>query len=149
MPKHKPVKRKILAFVTDGESFLLLRNNFFDNRYGGDFWFTVTGEVEGGEDDLSAVRREIMEETSLDVKEIFPLNWGSIYTQDDIVCEEYNYLAFTNQGNIQLNEEHIEYKWVGLETFAAQIHWTTDRFELKKVLDKGLKRELYFKESSN
>jgi 8-oxo-dGTP pyrophosphatase MutT (NUDIX family) len=73
------MNKKILAFVCDGEKFLLLRNNSKDPTHGGDYWFTVTGNVEANESIEETVKREIKEETNLDVSEIFNLNWGSVY----------------------------------------------------------------------
>jgi 8-oxo-dGTP pyrophosphatase MutT (NUDIX family) len=143
---EKMKKKKILTFVTDGESFLILRNNPADSKHGGDFWFTVTGEVEKGENDLTALKREVAEETNLTVKEIFPLNWGSCYTINDVVCEEKNYISFVNDKKIILNEEHIEYKWLTLPNFIKQIRWDADKSILQEVLEKGLKKELFFKQ---
>ena len=138
--------RKILSFITNRKSFLILRNNSKDQKHGGDFWFTVTGGVENDENDLSAVRREIKEETNLDVNEIFSLNWGSEYKVDAIECKERNYLSFVDDGTIILNEEHVDYKWVSLSELVKKIHWTTDKAILKKVLEKGMKRMSHFKQ---
>lgn len=144
MSKQKSTKRKILAFITDGESFLLLRNNPSDKKHGGDYWFTVTGEIEGNEDDLSAVSREVKEETNLNIREALFLNWGSTYMADQVVCEEYNYLVFVNKGDIELNEEHTDFRWADLDEFVSYIHWTTDKVVLKRVLEEGLRKKLYF-----
>ena len=138
--------KKILSFITNGELFLILRNNSEDPKHGGDFWFTVTGGVENNEDDLSAVKREIKEETNLNVKEIIPLNWGSCYEIDGVTCEEHNYLSFVDDKTINLNEEHIDYSWVILPELINQIYWIGDKSILQKVLEKGMRRESFFKQ---
>ena len=53
------MNKKILAFICDGEKFLLLRNNSRDLTHGGDYWFTVTGSVESDESIEDAVKREV------------------------------------------------------------------------------------------
>lgn len=74
------MNKKILAFVCDGKRFLALRNNSQDPSHGGDFWFTVTGSIEKDENEKGAIKREVKEETDLDVKGVLDLNWGSIYS---------------------------------------------------------------------
>ena len=74
------MKKKILSFIVHNRKFLALRNNSKSIKHGGDFWFIVTGLVEDKETVKDAVKREIKEETGLDVNEIFPLNWRSIYS---------------------------------------------------------------------
>ncbi len=105
------MKKKILSFITDGNFFLALRNSPFEpKKHGGDFWFVVTGGVEGKESFDEAAKREIREETNLEVKDIFPLNWGSVYEWGGEVCEEHNFISFVDRKKIILNEEHIEYE---------------------------------------
>lgn len=138
--------KKILSFITNGKLFLILRNNPKDKKHGGDFWFTVTGAVENNENDLSAVKREVKEETNLNINEILPLNWGSYYKTDDKTCEEHNYLSFVDDETIILNEEHVDYRWVTLSDLIHKIYWIADKSILKKVLEKGIQKELFFKQ---
>jgi len=139
------MNKKILAFVSDGKKFLLLRNNSKDPSHGGDFWFTVTGSVEQGEPIKDAVKREIKEETNLDVSEIIDLRWGSIYSWGGGDHSENNFLAFVKFGEVVLNEEHIDFEWLSLDKYTKKINWGLNKEELKKVLEKALKKELYFR----
>jgi len=139
------MNKKILAFVCDGEKFLLLRNNSKDPAHGGDYWFTVTGSVEAGESIENAVKREVKEETNLDVSEIFYLKWSSVYSWGGEDHSENNFLAFVKKGNILLNEEHVAFEWLNLDNFIEKINWDLNKDELKKVLQKAVKRELFFK----
>lgn len=140
------MNKKILAFIFDGEKFLLLRNNSKDPSHGGDYWFTVTGSVEEDESIEYTVRREVKEETSLDVSEIFDLNWGSIYSWSGKDHSENNFLAFVKKEEVILNEEHADFEWLNLDDFVRKINWDLNKEELKKVLQKAIKRELFFKE---
>ncbi|HAN10621.1 MAG TPA: hypothetical protein DCP90_08440 [Clostridiales bacterium] len=140
---------KILSFIINNDNeFLLLRNNPLDPRHGGDFWYTVTGEFESYElDGSEVVKREIKEETNLDVENVLYLNWIFKYRNDEINCVEYVYIAFVNEGNIILNEENIDYKWCNLSEFVNVIKWYgSSKSELKKVLERGIEKKIYFKE---
>ncbi len=133
------MNKKILAFVYDGHKFLALRNNPQDPIHGGDFWLTVTGSLHEKETDKEAVSREIKEETNLETKEIFYLNWNSIYSWQKRDQYEKNYIAFVENKPIKLNEENIEYEWLNLKDFITRITWKLDKAELKKVLEKAIK----------
>ena len=139
------MNKKILAFVSDGKKFLILRNNFKDPTHGGDYWFTVTGSMEKKESKKEAIKREIKEETNLDVKEIVDLNWASIYSWNGQDHKENNFLAFAKKGKIILNKEHIDFEWLELDNFVERINWGSDKNVLKKVLEKALKGEIIFK----
>lgn len=136
--------KKILSFVCNNDKFLTLRNNPKDPKHGGDFWFVVTGAVESGESYDEAVRREVKEETNLNTIDIFPLNWGSIYTWRGKDCEEHNFVSFVKSGKIVLNEEHIEYAWLEPGDFIKKIRWEGDKKKLQKILKKALKKKPYF-----
>jgi len=139
------MNKKILAFISDGRKFLLLRNNSKDPAHGGDYWFTVTGSVEQDETLERAVKREVKEETNLNVTEIFDLKWGSIYSWGEEDHSENNFLAFVKKEKVVLNEENVDSQWLGLIDFIKKINWDLNKEELKKVLEKALNRELYFK----
>ncbi len=138
------MKQKILAFVVYKGKFLALRNNPHP-EHGGDFWFVVTGGVEEGEDQINAVKREVIEETGLNSEEILFLNWGSIYEWRGDLYKELNFLSFVNSGEVMLNEEHIKYEWLGIEDFIKRIKWDDDKELLRKVLKKALNKKQYFK----
>ena len=139
------MKKKILSFIVHNRKFLALRNNSKSIKNGGDFWFIVTGLVEDKETVKDAVKREIKEETGLDVNEIFPLNWRSIYSWNNNDYEEENFIVFVNKGAVKLNEEHTEFKWLNIKNFTDLIKWDSDKEELKKVLLYGLKKRRLFK----
>ncbi len=134
------MKQKILSFITDGKKFLALRNSPYEQeKHGGDFWFTVTGAMENSESREEAVKREIKEETGLDVKKTFDMNWSSRYRWFDEDCEEHNFLSLVKHTDkIILNEEHTEFKWLSLDNFIGLIKWDDDKEVLKQNLQKFL-----------
>jgi|TARA_B100001964_G_C13948625_1_gene472265 8-oxo-dGTP pyrophosphatase MutT (NUDIX family) len=138
------MQKKILSFICRDNKFLALRNSPY-KEHGGDFWFVVTGGVNEGESYNEAVKREIKEETNLDIKETLNLNWGSVYNWGEDTCEELNFISFAEQEEISLNEEHVEFQWLDLNDFVKRIKWDDNKEILKKVLEKALDKKLYFK----
>jgi len=108
--------------------------------------FVVTGAIENEESPENAVKREVKEETDLDVEEVFNLNWGSVYEWRNEICEETNFIAFVNEGKVKLNEEHNKFRWMELDKFVDIIRWDDDKRILKEVLKRAIKKEKYFKE---
>lgn len=140
------MNKKVLAFIYDGNSFLALRNNPQDKSHGGDFWFTVTGSIENNESPEEAVEREILEETNLNIKDVFYLNWDSVYTWDGKDHSERNYIALVKNNSIKLDNEHVEYVWLKLDQFVKKIKWDSDKIELKKILELASNRKLFYLE---
>ena len=59
--------------------------------------------------------------------------------------DENNFLVFVNDGEVILNEEYIDSVWLSLDNFIKNINWNLSKDELKKVLQKAIKKELFFK----
>lgn len=137
--------KKILTFIVNtNNKLLLLHNNPEDPIHGGDIWYTVTGAKEEYDESLEdTVKREVKEETNLDVVNIKYLNINYKYvSRRNIECSEYVFISRVADGNIILNEESIGYKWLNKDDFINEIYWYYDKLELRKVLDK----ELYYLE---
>jgi len=128
------MKQKILAFVVNGEKKFLALYSKSHPEHGEGGWFVVTGGVDEDESHEEAVKREVKEETGLDVKEIVDLNWGSRYEWNGEDCEEKNFLSFVSSGVVVLNEENIEYQWLGLEDFVERIRWDGDKGVLEEKI---------------
>lgn len=67
-PRHQ-ARLVVVSFVSDGASVLLLRHPDDNDRFPGQ-WNGVGGHVEPGEGVRSAARRELREETGLDVPDL-------------------------------------------------------------------------------
>lgn len=141
--------KKILTFIINKENkLLLLHNNPEDPIHGGDIWYTVTGGVESYDKTLEdAVKREVKEETNLDVIDTMYLNVIFKYlSRKDIECIEYVYISFVEDGKIILNEENIGYKWLEIDDYLKQVYWYYDKKDLKNILEKAINEELYYNE---
>lgn len=139
---------KILAFIVDeNNNFLLLKGSPTDSQLKKSIWYTVTGGFEKEDSNFAdTVIREIKEETGLKtICKINYLNWILKYDSLGTNCTEYVHIAFVKNSPITLNEESIDYKWCSLDEFVEEIYWFSDKKNLKNVLEKSLKKELYFK----
>ncbi len=83
-------------------------------------WETLSGRVHHGEHPLDAVRREIVEETGLEVDvEPRPLTaYPARRNGEPMVVIVYR--AHHVAGEVQLSDEHDTYDWLGAEAFAAR-----------------------------
>lgn len=108
-----------------------------DPQFHKSFWYVVTGSVEKDDKTLEdCVKREIKEETNLDIFKIIDLNMKLEYNSLGYHCIEHLFISYTNSFNVILNEESINYKWCDLNEFLDLIKWYDDKTKLKEILIK-------------
>jgi len=111
---HRPVLLVGAAIlVVDGKDRLLMMK-----RSDNDCWGIPGGSLEPGEVVESAAKREALEETNLEVGE---MSLFGVYSGPELFYkypngdEVYNviiaYLSRDWQGEVELNEEHTEWRW--------------------------------------
>lgn len=130
---------KILTFIVKDNKLLLLKGSSDDPMFKKSLWYTVTGGKEIIDNTLlDTVKREVKEETNLDVYNIIDLNWCFEYNALGEDCIEHAFLSHVNGDNVILNEENVEYMWCELNEFIDKIDWFYDKKELKEYLVKGI-----------
>ena len=128
---------KILTFIIRNSKLLLLLGSNEEPQFKKSFWYVITGGVEKKDNDLyDAVKREVKEETNLGLNKIIDLNLIFEYESLGEHCIEHAFISHTNDDNVILNEESLEYKWCSLNEFINLINWHYDKNELKKLLKK-------------
>ena len=126
---------KILTFVIKDNKLLLLLGSDKDPQFKESFWYVVTGGVEDDDKSLyDTVRREVMEETGLDVVKIIDLNRTYLYESLGIKCTEHVFVSYVDNGDVILNEESIDYKWCSIDEFLELVRWYYDKNELYNML---------------
>ena len=96
--------RKVVL-IDDNDQILILKRTEGMEKFAGE-WDLPGGHTEVGESDLDALRREVKEETTLDIanpKEILQKGRIKFYK-----TRQYS-------GIIELSDEHTDYKWVTIE----------------------------------
>jgi nucleoside triphosphatase len=101
---------RVLIFNPRGE-LLLTKSHKWNGKY-----VIPGGHIELGESAVEAVRREIREETSLDVHNIEYLCWQEfVYDEQFWKARHFIFLNFTarmDEGKIVLNDEAEEFIWM-------------------------------------
>lgn len=103
----------------DGD-YLLMRRDVRKPNYGGRYEATAGGSALKGENPLTCIRRELLEETGIASDEFEEISRS--ISHDTIY---YNYLCVTDcdKSSIVLQEgETIEYKWLSEEDFIAFVN---------------------------
>ena len=136
---HPPVVTVGALILNDTDEVLMLRTHKWSN-----LWGIPGGKVKWGETSEDALRREIKEETSLDVTDIeFVLVQDCIHSREfyrdaHFVLLNYTALAPGKQ-TVSLNDEAREFRWVGVDQALAMPINTPTRKLLEVVTDKMLK----------
>lgn len=130
----------VVVHTDDGQVLQLLR------REPQGFWQSVTGSLRAGETPLKAARRELREETGLDgesglidggVINRYPIHpaWRHRYAPDVLENTEYLFhLSLPATCDINLADEHLEYRWLPREQAAAAAGSATDRAAILALL---------------
>ena len=101
-------------------------------------WGFVKGNIEAGEDEEKAAKRELKEETGIDkfkfVKD-FEERINYFYKKDgnSVYKEVVFFLVFTDDENVRISEEHKSYKWCDFEEAYKLVSFKNAREVLKKA----------------
>jgi nucleoside triphosphatase len=94
---------------------LFLKSNKWKGQYG-----IPAGKVHYGEKVLEGLKREVKEETGLDIYGIRYLLWQEVINQKSFFKKAHfvsiNYVCKTNKSEVKLNNEAQSYKWVTAES---------------------------------
>ena len=84
------------------------------------------------------VRRELKEETNLDLIKISKLPLIFEYESLGKTCVEHAFISYVKEDNIILNEESIDYKWCDIDKFIKLIKWYDNKDKLYKILNENI-----------
>ena len=135
----KSYVQKILTFVVKDDKLLLLKGSDKDPQFHESFWYVVTGSVEKEDKSLEdTVRRELKEETNLNLINISKLPLIFEYESLGKTCVEHAFISYVEDDNIILNEESIDYKWCNINEFMQLIKWYDKKEKLFEILKEYL-----------
>jgi phosphoglycolate phosphatase len=126
------------ALIHDGNGHVLMVRT----HKWGDRWGIPGGKIERGESSTDALRREIREETGLELREIeFALVQDCIDSPEFQRPEHFlllNYVARATSTAVELNDEAEEFRWLSpADALALNLNQPT-RFLLMEALDRDL-----------
>lgn len=134
---NQKINNKIMAIViSDKGNFLLLKTNPKTMKQ--DIWFVVTGSIKEGESKEEAVKREVEEETKLEILEIKSTNYKCDYEwpkDSGKMNHEEAFIVKVKETPVKMTKwEHLNYKWLNKEEFLNLISWANSKSELKKLI---------------
>ncbi len=104
-------RQAAIGFVFYGGRVLLVRRRP-ESRWGANKWACVGGKIEEGESPLEAFKREVKEETNLDV-----VNVKFIGEDNEGKTKIFLYACLCeNPHELELNPEHSDYMWCDTKT---------------------------------
>ena len=120
----------ILFNKTKGIQFLIL-------KYPSGHWDFVKGNIEEGEKEKETVKRELFEETGINSLQIHQgfnekVEYNYYKKKSKVHKIVSYYLAETDQKEIKLSFEHLDYKWSDYEDLMKLITFENSREILKK-----------------
>lgn len=126
------------ALIHDGEGeVLMMRTHKWSNK-----WGIPGGKIERGEASEDALRREVKEETALDIEDIrFALVQDSIDSLEFERPEHFillNYVARVTSRDVTLNDEAEQYQWLSPEDALKLDLNQPTRHLLEQVLEQEL-----------
>ena len=126
------------ALIHDGAGQLLM----IRTHKWSDLWGIPGGKIERGESSEEALKREIREETGLDVSDIrFVMNQDCIDSTEFIRAEHFillNYLAKASSHEVTLNDEAEDFRWVSMDDALNLNLNTATKILLQRVIDEKL-----------
>jgi len=137
VPPFHPVATVGAAVRNEAGEFLMIRTHKWSN-----LWGIPGGKIKTNETSLAAVRREVREETGLELVDV-----KFVMVQDCIHSTEFfkpahflllNYLANTKGYDVTLNDEAEEYVWVTLEQSLQMPLNSPTRILLEEIIKQKL-----------
>jgi 8-oxo-dGTP diphosphatase len=103
------------GYIIKDNTFLLLQR-----KNPPSIWGPPGGRLLRNEDPEQGLKREIHEETALEVVVVQPVTtWFGKFQGEYLLSIDY--LCINPAGNIALSEEHMAYHWIGLDQIKAYL----------------------------
>lgn len=112
---------------------------FLEYKYKSEYIGFPRGSIEPGESEKEAARREVKEETGLEIKfmEGFreAVHWFYRKEGETVSKNLVLFLAEAMPGEVRISEEHVGYKWLKFEEAVDHLKFENSRNVLRKAQD--------------
>ena len=133
--KVKQVDSYVYQYTDTGPIYLMLKRN--TGKYYEHLWQGVAGKIEKGETAWEAVVRELQEEIGKKPVKIFVADHiASFYdARKDRIQFVPIFGIEVENSEVQLSDEHSEYKWVSFEDALNLLTWKGQKDGLRTIHD--------------
>lgn len=112
--------------------FLVLKRS----EAGGGFWQSITGGVEEGESEISALKRELKKETGIgEYQKIINLKYSFSFCLPRLGNPAENIYAVEvkPETEIVLSHEYVEYRWLSFEESLGLLKYDANKEGFRKI----------------
>ncbi len=110
----------VKGFIVKDNQLLIVKRRPNDVQKPG-IWEIPGGRLEVGESPFDGLKREIMEETGLDIDVLQVMDVRHFKRADAQLITMLVFLCKTKEKNINLSEEHTDYEWVEINAAKDKI----------------------------
>ncbi|MBI2409189.1 MAG: NUDIX domain-containing protein [Gemmatimonadetes bacterium] len=97
-------------------------------------WEAVHGRIERGETPPQAARREVREETGLDIERLYALTVNPFFMKSTGTVElAVVFVAVVGDDAVTTGEEHDAHQWLSRAAAARRYHWPREREALGHI----------------
>lgn len=112
----------VKSFIVNERGELLLIKRGGNNPHKPGVWEIPGGRLEPMEDPFEGLKREIKEETGLDVEVMNPLRIHHFTRDDGQKITMITFLCKPVSGSVNLSNEHTEYLWIEMDNSFSKLH---------------------------
>lgn len=125
-----------MAAIVNEDRVLALKFNNYEELDVEDKWVLPGGRPDVGENVLDALKREVKEETGLEVDVLDPIHVNNFENVDGTPRIRISYLCKPREiKEVELSHEHNDHRWITLEE-AEELDWIDADF--KEIVGKVL-----------
>lgn len=111
--------KSISAVVINKEGKILVLKRSEEKKFNPGQWNIIAGKFDEEDRALTIeglLKKEIKEETGCGLNILLSdIRWYVYQPDHDVIFEDHTFLVTLDSDDVQLNEEHTEYKWLSLE----------------------------------
>ena len=100
-------------------------------------WETVHGHIEAGESTAQAARREVGEETGLEIERLYVVTVQPFFIQKTQTVElAVVFAGFVKGGQpVRLADEHVRFDWLTVPDATRRLIWPRERAALAEIVE--------------